>query len=77
MLICRCAWHPRYYGYPLLTGVVSWRGIGFRFTDGICPRCLDRFRTEHRVFLSRRDPAGDKPVAPLTPREVTSQQGAA
>ena len=55
MLICRCAWHRRYYGYPLLSGVVSWRGLRVRFTDGICPRCLERFRTEHRVFLSRRE----------------------
>ena len=65
MLICRCAWHRRYYGYPLLSGVVSWRGLGLRFTDGICPRCLDRFRTEHRVFLNRRDAALQKPVTPL------------
>ena len=57
MLICRCAWHRRYYGYPLLSGVVSWRGLSVRFTDGICPRCLDRFRVEHRVFLNRREPA--------------------
>ena len=55
VLICRCAWHRRYYGYPLLSGVVSWRGLSVRFTDGICPRCLDRFRVEHRVFLNRRE----------------------
>ena len=55
VLICRCAWHRRYYGYPLLSGVVSWRGLRVRFTDGICPRCLDRFRVEHRVFLNRRE----------------------
>ena len=77
MLICRCAWHRRYYGYPLLSGVVSWRGLGIRFTDGICPRCLERFRSEHRVFLSRRDPAVDKAVAPRASHEVTSREGAA
>ncbi len=62
MLICRCAWHRRYYGYPLLSGVVSWRGWNLRFTDGICPRCLDRFRSEHRVFLHRRE--GEHDVQP-------------
>ena len=36
MLIGRCAWHQRYCGYPLLNGVVSWRGWNVRFTDGIC-----------------------------------------
>ena len=71
MLICRCAWHRRYYGYPLLSGVVSWRGWALRFTDGICPRCLDRFRTEHRGFLIRRSEA-QKLTVP-----VSQQQGAA
>ena len=65
MLICRCAWHRRYYGYPLLSGVVSWRGLSVRFTDGICPRCVERFRSEHRTFLSRRD-QGMKDAVALT-----------
>jgi hypothetical protein len=70
MLICRCAWHRQYHGYPLLSGVVSWRGFTLRFTDGICPRCLERFRTEHRGFLAR--PTGaPEPVAQV------SHQGAA
>lgn len=69
MLIGRCAWHPRYYGYPLLNGVASWRGFGVKFTDGICPRCLQRFRQEHHSFLERREgwearpPAEDTAVA--------------
>ena len=54
MLICRCAWHQRYCGYPLLSGVASWRGWTLRFTDGICEKCLERFRAEHRSFLERR-----------------------
>lgn len=54
MIICRCAWHPRYYGWPLWNGVASWRGWCVRFTDGICPRCLERFRVEHRDVLQRR-----------------------
>lgn len=54
MLICRCAWHQRYCGYPRLSGIVSWRGWTVRFTDGICEKCLQRFRAEHRDFLEQR-----------------------
>ena len=54
VLICRCAWHPRYQGYPRLSGVASWRGWSVKFTDGICDRCLQRFRAEHQRYLERR-----------------------
>lgn len=54
MLLCRCAWHRRYRGYPLVSGVASWRGLTVRFTDGICRSCLERFRLEHQRFLERR-----------------------
>jgi hypothetical protein len=54
MMICRCAWHQRYFGRPAWQGVMSWRGFNFRFTDGICPQCLTRFRAEHRRLLERR-----------------------
>jgi hypothetical protein len=54
MLIGRCAWHQRYYGRPSWQGVTSWRGFNLRFTDGICPRCVERFRAEHRGMLERR-----------------------
>ncbi len=54
MLLCRCAWHPQYRGYPLVSGVASWRGWTVRFTDGICSGCLAQFRAEHRRFLERR-----------------------
>lgn len=63
MLIGRCAWHSRYYGYPLVSGVASWRGFSLRFTDGICPRCLDRFRHEHHSFLERREEEDEETVA--------------
>ena len=53
MLICRCAWHQRYRGYPLLNGVASWRGWNVRFTDGICETCLARFRAEHHRYLKK------------------------
>jgi hypothetical protein len=56
VLICRCAWHQRYCGYPRLGAVVSWRGWNVRFTDGICERCLARFRAEHQRFLEKRRP---------------------
>jgi hypothetical protein len=49
---------------------VSWRGLNVRFTDGICPRCLDRFRLEHRVFLNRREEAA-------TPSPTLTHEGAA
>lgn len=63
MMICRCAWHPYYYGYPLWNGVVYWRGWSLRFTDGICPRCVEKFRAEHRDLLDRRlrEPAAIEP----------------
>ena len=64
MLICRCAWHQRYCGYPLLSGVASWRGWAVRFTDGICEKCLQRFREEHRSFLERRRTLDDKVAVP-------------
>ena len=54
MLIGRCAWHLLYYGHPRWHGVASWRGLNLRFTDGICPRCLERFRAEHQASLERR-----------------------
>jgi hypothetical protein len=54
MIISRCAWHRRYHGRPLWSGVASWRGLFVRFTDGICARCLERFRSDHRGMLERR-----------------------
>jgi len=54
VLLTRCAWHPRYHGYPLVEGVASWSGWGLKFTDGICSDCAARFRAEHRAFLERR-----------------------
>jgi hypothetical protein len=55
MMIGRCAWHPLYFGRPRWAGITSWRGFNIQFTDGICSRCLERFREEHRATLSRRD----------------------
>ena len=74
MMIGRCAWHTRYHGYPRISGIASWRGLGVSFTDGICSRCLERFRDEHREFLSRPR-TGDAGATPDVPRgkEVPSQ----
>jgi hypothetical protein len=63
VLICRCAWHQRYRGYPLLHGVKSWRGWSVRFTDGICEKCLARFRAEHERYLRRRPDTSPVAVA--------------
>jgi hypothetical protein len=73
MLIGRCAWHTLYYGHPRWEGVASWQGWGLRFTDGICPRCLERFREEHQAALERRTTPGEPSFAPessLTPEEA-------
>jgi hypothetical protein len=47
--------------------VASWRGWTVRFTDGICDRCLQRFRAEHQRYLQRRtDTRATASVAPTT-----------
>ena len=75
MLICRCAWHPRYFGHPHLSGVVSWRGWALQFTDGICGKCAQRFRSEHARFLAgQRDDREDSRRVPIeaAPAETRS-----
>ena len=47
VLISRCAWHRRYYGYTTIIGVSSWRGLKPSFTDGICHKCAVRVRADH------------------------------
>jgi hypothetical protein len=70
VLICRCAWHQRYRGYPLLNGVASWRGWGVRFTDGICQTCLDRFRVEYQHYLQSRTDTPPR-IATAAPASTT------
>jgi hypothetical protein len=48
-----------------LHGIASWRGFNVRFTDGICEKCLARFRAEHRHFLERHRPAGRPQAVPV------------
>jgi hypothetical protein len=69
VLICRCAWHQRYRGYPLLNGIASWRGWNVRFTDGICEKCLERFRAEHQFYLQKR-PGSESLTAASTPSDT-------
>jgi hypothetical protein len=57
-MICRCAWHPRYYGRSFWKGIASWRGWRIQFTDGICNQCAERFLAEHRSAIQRRAVAG-------------------
>jgi len=52
-----------------LSGVASWRGWNLRFTDGICEKCLERFRAEHRSFLERRRPLDGR----LTPAGASNE----
>jgi len=47
MRLIRCAWHARYYGYPRLLGVGSWRGLRVQFADGICPTCATRVMSDY------------------------------
>jgi len=68
VLICRCAWHQGYRGYPLVSGVASWRGWQIRFTDGICESCLVRFRAEHRRFLEKKH----SPIVTVVPATASS-----
>jgi len=67
VLICRCAWHQRYRGYPLLNGVASWRGWSVRFTDGICETCLGRFRAEYQRYLQKPSDPPPRSATPAPP----------
>jgi hypothetical protein len=65
MLLMRCAWHPKYRGYPWLYGIRSWRGAGVSFSDGMCGPCARQWRAE---FRSGRVRLGDDP--PSLPKLV-------
>ena len=47
----------------MLSGIASWRGWSVRFTDGICEKCLARFRAEHRQYLQKRQQPAAVPAA--------------
>jgi hypothetical protein len=50
VLISRCGWHSRNYGYDKILGVRSWRGVGIEFTDGICRKCATRAYAARQNF---------------------------
>jgi hypothetical protein len=60
VLIGRCAWHRRYYGVGRLLGVSSWRGLRIGFSDGICPKCAARVRSDLRISRARGRVAADR-----------------
>jgi hypothetical protein len=60
VLIARCAWHRRYYGFGRLLGVSRWRGLRIGFTDGICRKCAARVRSDLRVSRAGGPVAADR-----------------
>lgn len=46
MVLKRCAWHRRYFRYPRVYGIASWKGRGVVLADGVCPRCTGRIRRD-------------------------------
>ncbi|MGH7325810.1 MAG: hypothetical protein ACREJ9_14370 [Candidatus Rokuibacteriota bacterium] len=58
-MLRRCAWHRRYFGYPVVCGIAGWGGRGVDFSDWICRRCAARVRRDlgHRPPNSRTEPA--------------------
>jgi hypothetical protein len=63
MVVVRCAWHRRYFGYPILCAIASWRGASVTFVDGMCGRCARRRRAHGRFH--------DAPaVSPIVPAWV-------
>jgi hypothetical protein len=55
VLLRRCAWHRRHYGYSAFLGVASWHGRSIQYTDGICRRCaaLEKIRLGARSAQGR------------------------
>ncbi|HEX9818427.1 MAG TPA: hypothetical protein VGD07_02285 [Methylomirabilota bacterium] len=49
VLISRCAWHRRYYGFGKLLGVSRGGEMRVSFTDGICRKCATRVRSDFKV----------------------------
>jgi hypothetical protein len=46
VVLKRCVWHRRSFGYPVVFDVASWRGNGLHFVDSICGRCTARIRRD-------------------------------
>ena len=54
----RCAWHPKYRGYPWIYSISSWRGRNLVVSDGMCRSCARHWRDEFRA---------GRPFASVTP----------
>ncbi len=65
MLVMRCAWHRRYFGYPKIYGIDRWKIPGVTFLDGMCSVCARRWRAELRGGFERGDPR--RPAAIIPP----------
>jgi hypothetical protein len=47
VLIARCGWHGRYFGRAEWMGIAAWWPLWrIQFTDGMCPKCEERFTRE-------------------------------
>jgi len=57
-MLRRCAWHRRYFGYPVVCGIAGWGGRGVDFSDWICRRCAARVRRDlgHQPSLRHTEP---------------------
>lgn len=65
----RCAWHPKYHGFPWVYEVASWRGQGVVFSDGMCRWCANRWRSELHAgrFNLLPTPAAEPGPPPMVP----------
>jgi hypothetical protein len=46
VVLKRCVWHRRSFGYPVVFDIASWRGKRLHFVDSICGRCTARIRRD-------------------------------
>jgi hypothetical protein len=65
MIVLRCAWHRRHFGYSRPYGIASWRGARLIVTEGMCRACSRRRLAEIggvRRTRPRRVPAWFPPA---------------
>ena len=67
MVVQRCAWHTTYRGYPLYYRFARDGRLAVTRTNGICPDCAARVRTEWRMVRhGTRPPVRTPPVLRLS-----------
>src|SRR5688572_28143895 len=64
MIVMRCAWHPKYRGYPWIYEVDFRLGEGFLVSDGMCRPCARRWRAECRAGNAVLKDAAPSPIIP-------------